>query len=131
MPYLNVKILPLSCAKMLVLCQFILVKGSIFDILVIMSNSEKLKYFIKVLVHFCLTSKDFFICQKAFILGIFKAVRINPLKNIHFSDKVGGGGSLLSEPDRSITASPRLWLKTCHWQLFLTRRPTQSNHLKP
>lgn len=39
-------------------------------------------------VHFCLTSKDFFICQKAFILGIFKAVRINPQKNIHFSDKV-------------------------------------------
>ena len=37
---------------MLVLCQFILVKGSIFDILVIMSNSEKLKYFIKVLVPF-------------------------------------------------------------------------------
>ena len=44
-------------------------------------------------VQFCLTSKDFFICQKAFILGIFKAVRINPQKNIHFSDKVGVGGS--------------------------------------
>ena len=82
-------------------------------------------------VHFCLTLKDFWVRPKAFVLGIFKAVRINPLKNIHFSDKVGGGGSLLSEPDRSITASPRLWLKTCHWQLFLTRRPTQSNHLKP
>ena len=41
----------------------------------------------------CLTSKDFWVCPKGFVLGTFKDLRINPLKNIHFSDKVGVGGS--------------------------------------
>ena len=40
---------------------------------------------------FCLTSKDFWVCPKGFVLGTFKDLRINPLKNIHFSDKVGVG----------------------------------------
>ena len=44
-------------------------------------------------VHFGLTSKVFLMCPKAFIFGTFKGMRINPLKNIHFSDKVGVGGS--------------------------------------
>ena len=52
-------------------------------------------------VHFCLTSKNFFICSKAFILGTFKTVRINPLKNIHFSDKVGVGGSSPLNPTKN------------------------------
>ena len=36
----------------------------------------------------CLTSKDFWVCPKGFVLGTFKDLCINPLKNIHFSDKV-------------------------------------------
>ena len=52
-------------------------------------------------LYFCLTSKDFLMCPKAFILGIFKGVRINPRKNIHFSDKVGVGGSSPLIPTKS------------------------------
>ncbi len=39
-------------------------------------------------------------CPKAFILDTFKGMRINPLKNIHFSDKVGVGGSSPLIPTR-------------------------------
>ena len=35
-------------------------------------------------VQICFTSKEFSRCQKVFISGTLKAVRINPLKNIHF-----------------------------------------------
>ena len=48
----------------------------------------------------CLTSKDFWVCPKGFVLGTFKDLRINPLKNIHFSDKVGVGGSSPLNPTR-------------------------------
>ena len=43
------------------------------------------------------------ICQKVFILGTFKGMRINPRKNVHFSDKVGVGGSSPLIPTKGIT----------------------------
>ena len=55
-----------------------------------------------------LTSKDFLICQKVFILGTFKGMRINPRKNVHFSDKVvvGGSSPLISTTGASVWFKP-------------------------
>ena len=46
-----------------------------------------------------------------------------------FRPKVGVGGSLLLEPDRNKSCS-RLWLKTCHWQLFARVAPRISTRTK-
>ena len=48
----------------------------------------------------------------------------------HFAFALKGGGRWFVLSDQTTTSCSRLWLKTCHRQLFLTRRPTHSNQVK-